>query len=148
LKAFGHPENNISGESFYSKAPIRYGAYIAKLGIQPASDSLKELPGKVVPELGKDHSGLRDEAVGFFETETAEWNVCIQRCTDLQKMPVEDASIEWPEDPSPYVPVARIVARPQNAYSAERRVYVDEKLSFNPWHCCKRQGDGRASLDQ
>jgi hypothetical protein len=50
-------------------------------------------------------------------------------------MPVEDPSVEWPEDLSPYVPVARIVAGPQNAYSAERRVYVDEKLSFNPWHC-------------
>jgi hypothetical protein len=28
-----------------------------------------------------------------------------------------------------------IVARPQNAYSPERRLYVDEKLSFSPWHC-------------
>ncbi len=36
---------------------------------------------------------------------------------------------------SPYLPVARIVARPQNAYSSERHVYVDEKLSFSPWHC-------------
>jgi hypothetical protein len=128
-------KHNILGESFYSKAPIRYGAYIAKLGIQPESDNMKELTGNVVPELGKHDSGLRDEAVHFFETETAEWNVCIQLGTDLQKMPVEDPSIEWPEDLSPYVPVARIVARPQNAYSAERRVYVDEKLSFNPWHC-------------
>src|SRR5580698_7137027 len=34
-----------------------------------------------------------------------------------------------------YVPVARIVARPQNTSSPERRVYVDEKLSFDPWHC-------------
>jgi hypothetical protein len=135
LKAFGHPETNILGESFYSKAPIRYGADIAKLSIQPASDNLKTLTGKVVPNLGKHYSGLRDEAVDFFKTETAEWNVCIQLCTDLQKMPVEDPSVEWPEDLSPYVPVARIVARAQNAYSAERRVFVDEKLSFNPWHC-------------
>jgi len=30
---------------------------------------------------------------------------------------------------SPYVPVTRILARSQNAYSSERRVYVDEKLS-------------------
>jgi hypothetical protein len=135
LKAFGHPETNILGESFYSKAPLRYGAYIAKLSIEPASDNLKQLTGKAVPDLGKRYSGLRDEAVEFFKTETAEWNVCVQLCTDLQKMPVEDPSIEWPEALSPYVPVARIVARPQNAYSAERRVYVDEKLSFNPWHC-------------
>src|SRR5580658_2690120 len=135
LKGFGHPETNILGESFYSKAPVRYGVYIAKLGIEPVSENLKQLTGKHVPHLGQRYSGLRDEAVKSFETETAEWNVCIQLCTDLEKMPVEDPSIEWPEDLSPYVPVARIVARPQNAYSSERRVYVDEKLSFNPWHC-------------
>lgn len=135
LKGFGHPETNILGESFYSKAPLRYGTYIAKLSIQPVSENLKQLTGKHVPHLGKRYSGLRDKAVKFFGTETAEWNVCIQLCTDVEKMPVEDPSIPWPEDLSPYVPVARIVARPQNAYSPERRVYVDEKLSFTPWHC-------------
>jgi hypothetical protein len=51
LKAFGHPETNILGETFYSKAAIRCGSYIAKLSIQPASDNLKELTGKVVPGL-------------------------------------------------------------------------------------------------
>ena len=71
---------------------MRYGAYIAKLGIQPASDNLNALTGKVVPDLGKHYSGLRDEAVKFFKTETGEWNLCIQLCTDLQKMPVEDPS--------------------------------------------------------
>ena len=30
--------------------------------------------------------------------------------------------------------MARITAGPQQAYSVERRVYVDEKLSFSPWH--------------
>ena len=135
LRGFGHPETNILGESFYSKAPVRYGNYIAKLGIEPVSENLKQLTGKHVPHLGTRYSGLRDEAVKFFETETAEWNVCIQLCTDLERMPVEDPSVPWPEDLSPYVPVARIVARPQNAYSSERRVYADEKLSFNPWHC-------------
>jgi hypothetical protein len=135
LKAFGHPETNILGESFFSQAPIRYGEYIAKVSVEPASQNLKQLTGKYVAHLGKRYSGLRDEAVQFFETETAEWNLCAQLCTDLDKMPVEDASVKWPEDLSPYVPVARIIASPQNAYSAERRVYVDEELSFNPWHC-------------
>jgi hypothetical protein len=135
LKAFGHPETNILGESYFSQAPIRYGEYIAKVSVEPASENLKQLRGKHVEHLGKRHSGLRDEAVKFFETETGEWDFCVQLCTDLEKMPVEDASVKWPEDLSPYVPVARIIAGPQNAYTAARRVYVDEKLSFNPWHC-------------
>jgi hypothetical protein len=42
--------------------------------------------------------------------------------------------VEWPEHDSPYFPVGRIVVPAQNAYSAERRVYFDELLSFNPWH--------------
>jgi hypothetical protein len=49
-------------------------------------------------------------------------------------MPVEDASVEWPEDESSYQPVAKIVIPKQEAYSAERRIYVDDILSFTPWH--------------
>jgi hypothetical protein len=50
-------------------------------------------------------------------------------------MPVEDPTVPWPEDLSPYIPVARLTAGPQNAYSPARRVFVDEILSFNPFHC-------------
>jgi hypothetical protein len=30
--------------------------------------------------------------------------------------------------------VARLVAEPQYLYSAARRIFVDEHLSFSPWH--------------
>lgn len=58
LKAFGHPETNILGESFFSQAPIRYGQYIAKVSVEPASENLKQLTGKHVAHLGKRYSGL------------------------------------------------------------------------------------------
>jgi hypothetical protein len=48
-------------------------------------------------------------------------------------MPVEDASVLWPETASPHQPVARIVIPPQEAYSPARRVFADDVLSFNPW---------------
>ena len=57
-----------------------------------------------------------------------------QLCTDLAKMPVEDASVEWDERLSPPLAIARVTAQPQNAYSDARRVCGDEQLSFNPWH--------------
>lgn len=133
LKQFGHPETNPLGENFSSQLPLRYGRYIAKISIEPSSENLKELTGKRV-HIGDHYSALRDTMVEFFKTQPAEWEVKIQLCTDLAKMPVEDASVEWSEKDSPYVPVARIVVPPQNAYSAERRVYFDELLSFNPWH--------------
>ena len=133
LKQFGHPETNLLGDSYSSQLPLRYGRYIAKISIEPASDNLKELTAQSI-EIGDNYSALRDTIVNFFKTESAEWEVKAQLCTDLTKMPVEDASVEWSEKESPYVPVARILIPAQNAYSPERRVYFDELLSFNPWH--------------
>ena len=49
-------------------------------------------------------------------------------------MPIEDASVLWPEDLSPYLTVGRLIAEPQDAYSAARRIFVDELLSLSPWH--------------
>jgi catalase len=132
LKSLGHPETHILGETFFSQAALRYGDYVAKICIAPASDNLKALTGKHVDH--SKYSALRDAVVEFFKTETAEWEIKVQLATDLEKMRVEDASVKWPEDESPYVPVGRLVAKPQNAYSAERRIFVDEVLSFNPWH--------------
>jgi hypothetical protein len=133
LKQFGHPETNVLGENYSSQVPIRFGRHIAKISVEPASDNLRSLTGQIV-DVGNNYSALRDSVVEFFKTEPAEWEVKAQLCTNLEKMPVEDASVEWPEHDSPYFPVARIVVPPQNAYSAERRVYFDELLSFNPWH--------------
>jgi catalase len=132
LKSVGHPETHILGETFFSQAALRYGDYVAKICVVPASDNLKALTGKHLDH--SKHSALRDAVLEFFKTETAEWEVKVQLATDLEKMPVEDASVRWPEDESPYVPVGRLVAKPQNAYSSERRIFVDELLSFNPWH--------------
>jgi len=132
LKSVGHPETHILGETFFSQAALRYGDYVAKICVAPASDNLKALTGKHLDH--SKYSALRDAVVEFFKTEQAEWEVKVQLATDLAKMPVEDASVRWPEDESAYVPVGRLVAKPQNAYSAERRIFVDELLSFSPWH--------------
>ncbi len=133
LLGFGHPQTHILGETFCSVAPLRYGNYVAKICISPASENLKALTNKHL-EIGGNYSALRDAVVEFFGTNTAEWEVGVQLCTDVKKMPIEDASVEWDEKESPYVPVARITVKPQHAYSPERRVYVDEMLSFSPWH--------------
>lgn len=42
------------------------------------------------------------------------WELRVQLCVDIEKMPREDASVEWPQDLSPYVTVARPRARPGN----------------------------------
>ena len=133
LLGFGHPEKHILGETFSSVAPLRYGQYVAKIAFQPASESLKELTGKKLENMS-DFSALRDAVVRFFETETAVWDVQVQLMADPAKMPIEDASVQWSEEESPYITVGQLTAAPQAAYSPERRVFVDEMLAFNPWH--------------
>ncbi len=129
----GHPETNILGETYYSQAPLRYGDYIAKLAVAPASPELKQLSGAPVDVNGRPN-GLREATLDFFRAHGGEWEVMVQLCTDLDKMPVEDASVRWSEADSPYLPVARIAVPRQEAWSEERAAEVDDGMAFSPWH--------------
>lgn len=134
LKALGgHPATNILGETFFTQVPMRFGPYMGKLQLVPVSPELTALTDAPV-ELGERPNALRDAVVAHFGVHGGTWELRVQLCTDLEKMPIEDASVQWPEDLSPYLTVARIVARPQVAWSAARSAAVDDGMSFSPWH--------------
>ncbi len=133
LDALGEPSRHILGETFYSMAAIRYGDYIAKISLAPLSESVRRLTGTIIETEGNP-SAFRDKVARFFQTETAEYELRVQLCADLERMPVEDASVEWPESLSPWRPVGKVTFPPQNSFSPERRVYADDVLSFTPWH--------------
>ncbi len=134
LAGLSLPNTHILGETFYSMAALRYCANIAKVSVAPLSPTVRQLTGQPVVDH-RNASALRDLVVDFFGRTEGEYELRAQLCTDLGRMPVEDASIEWPEEQSPYQAVARITLPAQNAYSPARRVYADDILEFNPWHC-------------
>jgi len=78
--------------------------------------------------------GLRAAVVDYFAIHGGEWDLRVQLCTDVEAMPIEDASVRWPEDQSPFVTVARISVPPQFAWSEGRAAEMDDGLSFSPWH--------------
>jgi hypothetical protein len=134
LKGFGgHPATHILGETFYTCAPFLYGPYFAKLSVAPVSPALTALTNAPV-HLGGHPNALRDAVNAFFAAHDGEWEVRIQLATDIDKMPVEDASVRWPEDESPYVAVARIRARGQAAWTDARSTEIDDGMAFSPWH--------------
>jgi hypothetical protein len=134
LKALGgHPETNPLGETYYSQTPILYGRYMAKLSLVPVSDTLRALTDAPV-DLKNKPDGLREAVVEHFSREGGEWELRVQLNTDIEKMPIEDPSVEWPEDESPYVTVARLRAGPQLAWSESLAHAVDEGMQFNIWH--------------
>jgi hypothetical protein len=44
------------------------------------------------------------------------------------------ASVVWPEESNPYLPVATLTVKPQEGWSPERSHLVDDKMAFSPWH--------------
>jgi hypothetical protein len=127
------PLTHFLGNSFYTTAPVRFGDYVAKLNVEPVSESLKALRG--IPTGMGNRNVLRDTIVEFFRKNSVEYEFRAQICTDLKRMPVEDGYVEWPEDESPYRAFGKISIPAQEAYSPARRAYVDDVLSWNPWHC-------------
>ncbi len=97
---------------------MRYDDYIAKLSLAP-SPRLTALKGSPVAITGSPNA-QRDAVVRYFDANEAGWELRAQLCRDLEKMPVEDASVLWAEDLSPHLPVARLVVPRQCAWSEER----------------------------
>jgi hypothetical protein len=128
----GHPRTNILGETFYSQVPCRYGDYMAKVCVAPASAELLALKNKPLAAHG--HDAIRDAVVEHFAKAGAAWELRVQLCRDLESMPVEDAAKVWPEDQSPYMTVARIDVPPQTGWNAELSREIDDGMSFSPWH--------------
>lgn len=128
------PNEHLLGQTYHTMAALRYGDYIAKLSAAPLSPEVRALTGQVV-DANKNPSLHRDLLVDFFREHGAEYELRAQLCVDLEQMPVEDASVLWDEALSPHQPIAKLVIPPQEAYSPARRVFSEDKLSFNPWHC-------------
>jgi len=129
----GEPARHPLGQTYYTQVPIRYGDYIAKLCVAPASDALTDLVHARIHTDGHPHA-IREAMLDYFAANDGIWDVRVQLCRDLVAMPVEDASKAWPEDQSPFVSVARLHVPPQTAWSEERSATVDDEMSFSPWH--------------
>lgn len=146
LEGIGAPATHILGESFSTVAPLRFGDYVAKIGIAPSSGNLKDLTGKSI-DLGEDYNALENVIAKFFRKDSAVWDVKVQlalaapdpNVEEKEKdFPIEVADKPWPETESPWQTVARIIVQAQDSYSDQRQLFVDEQLSFSPWHALEQ----------
>jgi hypothetical protein len=125
--------DHILGETFHSMAALRHGDHVAKISAAPRSAEVRALIGRPVGRRAGD-SALRDLVADFFARHSAEYELRAQLCVDVDRMPIEDASVLWPEQLSPHHRVAVLYLPAQDSYSDARRRYADDILSFNPWH--------------
>jgi hypothetical protein len=129
---FGHPFGHPLADAYFSQAPIRFGDYVAKIGVFPTSaaqDALREW--RLEPHT--DENGFRHAFVDFVREHDAIFELRAQLWADAETQPIEDASIEWPESESRYRTIATITIPSQDAYSPARQRYF-EQMTFSPAH--------------
>lgn len=114
---------------YWSCVPYLLGEGQAmKYSVTPCSNRKTKIPWNPPDDW------LRQSLAMTLSNTDAEFDFSIQLQTNAKRMPIEDASIEWPERLSPFVAVAKILIPKQEFRSPAQDKFARE-LSFNPWHC-------------
>ena len=113
--------------------PFRYGDHVAKFRLRPLSPSLTMLTDTIIDTSGRP-DGLRETIRKDAAKLTGEWALEVQLARDLDKQPIEDASVEWKEEDAPFVQVATLRIEPQDSWSDDKVRRIDETLLFSPWN--------------
>jgi hypothetical protein len=113
---------------YFSATPYRFGAgravkYIARPTSPRRSEKPHHLTDSYLLDNMRDHLAQGDATFDF----------CVQFQTDPEKMPIEDAMVEWREKDSPYRTVATIRI-PSQAFESFEQMAFAEKIAFNPWN--------------
>ena len=121
------------GATYYSQTPFRYGDYIAKFALAPVSAVLKDLEDATIDASGRPDAIRENVREGLIE-QGGTWEFRVQLCTNLDAMPIEDATVVWDEKESPFRTVATLDTPPQVAWQDGVSQKTEDELSFSPWH--------------
>jgi hypothetical protein len=125
------PVRNPLLNPYFTMAAVRHGDYVAKVRVAPVVESFENvIHRKLDLSSGPDVYGpaLTDE----LRARDFDFDLQVQLCTDLAAMPVNDATVEWPEELSPFVTVGR-VHLPRQDISAPENLDKGDALAFNQW---------------
>lgn len=132
LATLAPPPDSPTETTYFSVSPYKFGEANAKFRVAPAPDNC---PAYTLPKQNHDLPNfLRSALTQQLSTDRvpACFVLQIQRQDANQFMPIEDTSIEWREQDSPFETVARITLPPQDFDTPALNLQCDN-LSFNPW---------------
>jgi len=113
---------------YWSCVPYLLGEGQAmKYAVRPRSSETTRVPWSI-PD-----NWLRQAMRQTLDRKGVEFDFLLQLQTDVRRMPIEDASIEWPEALSPFVPVATLRI-PAQTFDTPERTLLARELAWNPWH--------------
>jgi catalase len=115
--------------TYWSATPYKMGDRAIKFSVVP-----HPIDDGLTTENAIDKSNyLREAMTKHLASKDAYFDFKIQLQTDASKMKIEDPTVEWDEQTSPYVKVATIRI-PRQDFNTEERKKLDEQQSFSPWH--------------
>ena len=123
--------------NYYSTTPYMFGNRVVKYRIIPRSVYKSKLPKKLTDNY------LIENMQKHLEKEEAVFDFMIQFYINDVYTPINDASIEWEEDKSPFIKLGEIRI-PKQKFTTKERFELAEKMSFSPGHsiiCHKPIGD-------
>lgn len=114
-------------EKFHTAAPVACGPYACRLRLLPAA-TRAALPPPA------EH--WRDDLKAHLSKGPLVYELQLQFFVDEKITPIEDGSVDWPEDQSPYVTVGRLTIPEQSFDDAAAQKLADEseKGKFDPWN--------------
>jgi hypothetical protein len=131
VKAAQTPVRNPLLSTYWTMAAVRHGDFVAKVRVAPDAESAEHaIHRNLELSSGPDVFGpaLTDE----MQARAFDFDLQVQLTTDLELMPVNDTTVEWPERMSPFVAVGR-VHLPRQDISRPEIFEKGDALAFNHW---------------
>jgi hypothetical protein len=125
------PVGNPLLTTYWTMAAMRHGDHVAKLRVAPAADSATRVIHREL-DLDSRPDVFGPTLVDEVQAGSFDFDLQVQLCTDLEKMPVNDVTVEWPEQLSPFVTVARVHV-PRQDISGPENLERGDALAFNQW---------------
>jgi hypothetical protein len=122
---------NLLLSTYWTMGAVRHGDYIAKVRFTPDPSSAEAVVHRTL-DLASAPEVYRPALVAELRDRPYEFDIQVQLCADLARMPVEDVTVEWPQALSPFVTVAKLRI-PQQDISGDDNIEKMDALSFTPW---------------
>ena len=117
---------NLLATRYWSQTPYRLGPHVVKYSAIPASPDPGFGPSRA-PNV------LRERLATQLRAGEATFDFAVQVQTDPVTMPIEDATIEWPEASAPFQKVATIRI-PRQEFQSPEQMALAEHIALTPWH--------------
>lgn len=113
---------------YYSNVPFLLGeGQAVQYSLKPASAGRTRIP------VRPSENYLREAMIETLAADEWVFDFMVQVQTDPHRMPIEDATVKWPERLSPYVTVARL-RLPAQRFDSDAQLTFADVLRYNPWH--------------